>query len=180
MNRLALAATLLAVSLGSGCAGHRHGQGHEHHRAQAMGPMAAKAAAPAPVRISQSLPELATGYKKVAAPAQARLYFIGLNNGAVVSSPLTVRFGLAGMGVAPAGVAQEGTGHHHLLVNVDDVDANAPLPATDQVRHFGAGQTEVTLELAPGRHTLQLLLGDQNHIPHHPPVISERITVTVR
>jgi len=176
MNRSAISIVLLAsLGLGAGCAGHHH-----RHQGQGAGPMAAKSDPTASVRISQSVPELSSGYKKVAAPAQARLYFIGLADGAAVSSPLTVRFGLAGMGVAPAGIEKEGTGHHHLLINVDEVDANAPLPATDQVRHFGAGQTEVTLSLAPGRHTLQLLLGDQNHIPHHPPVISERITVTVR
>ena len=84
------------------------------------------------------------------------------------------------MGVAPAGMEKEGTGHHHLLVDVDAFDVNAPLPADARHRHFGAGQTEVSLTLTPGTHTLQLVLADQNHIPHHPPVMSERITVTVK
>jgi hypothetical protein len=84
------------------------------------------------------------------------------------------------MGVAPAGIEKEATGHHHLLINVDAIDVNAPLPANDSHRHFGGGQTETTVDLKPGTYTLQLLLGDQNHIPHHPPVMSERITITVK
>jgi hypothetical protein len=92
-----------------------------------------------------------------------------------------VQFGLKGMGVAPAGVKFENTGHHHLLIDTDaPADAAAPLPATDKIVHFGKGQTETTLStLTPGKHTLQLLLGDQNHVPHNPPVISKKITITV-
>lgn len=114
------------------------------------------------------------------APEGAQVYFIGLADGAVLSNPVTVHFGLRGMGVAPAGVAQPGTGHHHLLVDVDTLPAlDQPIPADEHHRHFGAGQTETVLELAPGTHTLQLLLGDAQHQPHVPPVVSERITVTV-
>jgi hypothetical protein len=91
-----------------------------------------------------------------------------------------VQFGLRGMGIAPAGVKFDNTGHHHLLIDTD-LPANpaAPLPATDKIVHFGKGQTETTLTLPPGTHTLQLLLGDMNHIPHDPPVVSKKITITV-
>lgn len=136
--------------------------------------------ATAPVQTNTSLALLPSGYKKVAAPQQAEVYFINLKNGDVLANPVRVQFGLRGMGIAPAGTEKEGTGHHHLLVNVTQVDINNPLPTDDKHRHFGLGQTEVTLTLPPGQHTLQLLLGDHNHIPHHPPVLSERITVTVR
>jgi hypothetical protein len=143
-------------------------------------PQPAAAPATPAVRMTPSVPVLASGYKKVPAPAGASLYFINLKNGDTVSSPVRVQFGLRGMGVAPAGIEKENTGHHHLLVNVESIDVNAPLPANDQYRHFGGGQTETAVELAPGTYTLQLLLADQNHIPHNPAVISERITITVK
>ena len=114
-----------------------------------------------------------------AAPEGAAVYFISPADGAVVSSPVTVRFGLRGMGVAPAGLDHPHTGHHHLLLGSPAVDMGMPLPKTEQVRHFGGGQTETSLELAPGAHTLQLLLGDYLHIPHDPPVASETIAITV-
>jgi Domain of unknown function (DUF4399) len=142
------------------------------------------AALPAPVtaemRMNGSTPTLAGGYKKVAAPAGAAVYFVNLKNGDVVGSPLQVQFGLRGIGVAPAGVEKENTGHHHLLIDVAELDVNNALPMSDTIRHFGGGQTEARVELKPGTHTLQLLLADHNHIPHHPLVISERITVTVK
>lgn len=138
-----------------------------------------KRATPA-AQATPSQPVLSGGYAKVAAAPGTMLYFINLKNGDVVGNPVRVQFGLRGMGVAPAGIEKAGTGHHHLLVDVAAFDTNAPLPADQQFRHFGAGQTETTLELPPGNHTLQLLLGDQNHIPHHPPVMSERITITVK
>jgi hypothetical protein len=117
---------------------------------------------------------------RTAAPAGAEVYFQTPADGDEVRSPFTVRFGLRGMGVAPAGVTAANTGHHHLLIDVDPLPPeNLPLPATDQVRHFGAGQTETELDLPPGEHTLQLVLGDALHIPHQPPVRSERITITV-
>ncbi|MCG8080092.1 MAG: DUF4399 domain-containing protein, partial [Candidatus Thiodiazotropha taylori] len=88
---------------------------------------------------------------------------------------------LKGMGVAPAGIDKAKTGHHHLLINVDKMPAmDKPLPSDDQHRHFGGGQTEVTLELPKGEHSLQLVLGDMNHIPFNPPVISEKIMITVK
>jgi hypothetical protein len=113
-------------------------------------------------------------------PAGAVVYFVAPANGAEVKSPVTVRFGLRGMGVAPVGVVVEGTGHHHLLIDVETLPPdNQPLPVNDNVRHFGLGQTETELTLAPGTHTLQLVLGDALHIPHAPPLRSEKITITV-
>ena len=110
-----------------------------------------------------------------------QLYIISPADGDVVSSPVTVRFGLKGMGVAPAGIEKQNTGHHHLLIDVESRPAlDKPLPADSQHKHFGGGQTEATIELSPGKHTLQLILGDQNHIPHDPPVMSKKITITVK
>lgn len=114
-------------------------------------------------------------------PEGAEVYFINLEDGATLSSPVTIQFGLRGMGIAPAGIEAPNTGHHHLLVNMpinDEMLENA-LPADDNHRHFGGGQTEATLELPAGTHTLQLLLADWSHIPHDPPVASTVITVTV-
>lgn len=143
-------------------------------------PAAPAAPATAAVRMTASTQTLAGGYRKVPAPAGAAAYFVNLKNGDVVSSPLLVQFGLRGLGVAPAGIEKDNTGHHHLLIDVAEVDVNNALPATDNIRHFGGGQTEARIELKPGTHTLQLLLGDHNHIPHFPAVLSERITVTVK
>jgi len=115
------------------------------------------------------------------APEGARVYFISPLDGETVTSPVTVRFGLEGMGVAPAGVDKAGTGHHHLLIDLDEpVDLDKPLPSDDHHRHFGGGQTQVSLDLPPGAHTLQLIMGDMAHIPHDPPVMSEKITITVK
>jgi hypothetical protein len=122
----------------------------------------------------------AAALARTPAPAGAVAYILSPENGAQVTSPLTVRFGLRGMGVAPAGITAPNTGHHHLLIDVALLPPdNLPMPATDQIRHFGLGQTEAVVELAPGEHTLQLVLGDALHIPHDPPVRSERITITV-
>ena len=96
-----------------------------------------------------------------------------------MSNPITVRFGLSGMGVAPAGVPYKGAGHHHLIIDAPLPPVGKPVPSDDRHRHFGKGQTEVTLSLPRGKHTLQLLLGDQNHVPHDPPVKSEVVTITV-
>ncbi|MBD08300.1 MAG: rod shape-determining protein RodA [Gammaproteobacteria bacterium] len=116
------------------------------------------------------------------APEMAEAYIQSPADGSAVSSPVTIRFGLRGIGVAPAGIERPNTGHHHLLINIADAEMpsfDLPLPATDQVRHFGLGQTETLLELEPGQHTLQLVLGDHLHIPHASPVVSEKITITV-
>jgi hypothetical protein len=113
-------------------------------------------------------------------PAGAKLYFIEPKNGAEITGPVVVKMGLVGMGVAPAGVEKNDTGHHHILVDQKDFDPMAPLPVDDKHRHFGGGQTETTLTLAPGTHTLQLILGNHNHIPHDPLVASDVITITVK
>lgn len=120
----------------------------------------------------------------VPAPALAckvtgNAYIIAPADGATVSGPFRVIFGLRGMGVAPAGVEKCGSGHHHLLIDTGLPALDAPIPADDNHRHFGGGQTEAELQLPPGRHSLQLLLGDHNHVPHTPPVVSEAITITV-
>ena len=114
------------------------------------------------------------------APAGAKVYFIEPRDGAEITGPVVVKMGLAGMGVAPAGVEKQDTGHHHILVNQKDFDLKAPLPQDEKHRHFGGGQTETSLTLAPGKHTLQLILGDHNHIPHNPLVASDVITITVK
>jgi hypothetical protein len=117
---------------------------------------------------------------RTAAPENALTYFLSPASGATVSSPFTIRFGLRGMGVAPAGVSTPNTGHHHLLIDVEALPPdNLPIPNDANHRHFGLGQTETELTLPPGQHTLQLVLGDALHIPHQPPVRSEKITITV-
>ncbi len=114
------------------------------------------------------------------APADARVYIVSPSHGEVVSSPVKVIFGLSGMGVAPAGIKKDKTGHHHLLIDTAVPDLDRPIPADDRHKHFGGGQTEVSIELTPGQHTLQLLLADFAHVPHNPPVMSEQITITVK
>lgn len=123
-----------------------------------------------------------------ASPEGAQVYFISPQDGDVVSNPVTVVFGLIGMGVAPAGTEKENTGHHHLFIDTPPLgegedgaaELTEAIPSDDHHKHFGGGQTQATLELAPGQHTLQLVLGDRNHIPHNPPVTSEVITITVK
>jgi len=119
------------------------------------------------------------GIPRSARPEDARVYFITPSNGETLHSPVTVRFGLGGMGVAPAGVEKPATGHHHLVIDAPLPPSDLPIPKSEHYRHFGAGQTEVVLDLEPGSHTLQLVLGDHLHMPHDPPVVSERITITV-
>lgn len=126
------------------------------------------------------LPHMAFAQERTPAPEGAALTILQPADGAVVQNPVTVIFGLAGMGVAPAGVEKENTGHHHLLIDVAELPPpGEPIPADDNHRHFGGGQTQVTLDLAPGTHMLQLILGDWSHIPHDPPVVSAPITITV-
>ena len=114
-------------------------------------------------------------------PAGAKVFIISPKNGATVTNPVTVKFGVKGMAVVPAGTKQDNSGHHHLLIDTDvPSDLSLPLPAVpDKVVHFGKGQTETTVTLTPGKHTLQLVFADANHIPHNPAVISKKITVTV-
>jgi len=123
---------------------------------------------------------VAAGDGSVPSPAGAKVYFIEPKNGAEVKGPVKVLFGLSGMGIAPAGTQKDNTGHHHLLIDGPTVDTNTALPVSEQVQHFGNGQTETTVTLKPGKHTLQLVLGDYKHQPHNPPVMSETITITVK
>ncbi len=112
----------------------------------------------------------------------AAVYVIHPLDGQVLDAKkaIEVSFGLRGMGVAPAGVVVEKTGHHHLLIDQQELpDLTMPLPASAQVIHFGGGQTQTEIRLAPGSHTLQLVLANQYHIPHNPPLISEKITIVV-
>ena len=116
-----------------------------------------------------------------AAPENARVYIIEPQDGQTVPEEFTVKFGLSGMGVAPAGIDKEGTGHHHLLIDLDtDPDFAEPLPATANIKHFGGGQTETILNLPAGEHSLQLLLGNYSHVPHDRPVLSKKIKITVK
>lgn len=113
-------------------------------------------------------------------PDNAKVYFIQPSDGQTVSKDVKIIFGLQNMGIAPAGIEKANTGHHHLLIDTDTLpDLSQPLPASDKLKHFGAGQTETILNLEPGEHTLQLVLGNHLHIPHAKPVISEKITIKV-
>ena len=116
-------------------------------------------------------------------PDGAAVYFINLKDGDTVSSPVLIQFGLKGMGVQPAGVeGKPNTGHHHLIINetIEGEELDYPIPSDDNHRHFGGGQTEAVFDLPSGTHVLQLVVGDMNHIPHDPPVMSDRITVTIK
>jgi Domain of unknown function (DUF4399) len=118
---------------------------------------------------------------RIAAPAGAEVYFIAPQNGAKLHSPVTIKFGLKGLGIAPAGIKFDNTGHHHLLIDTDlsELKLDAPMPATDKILHFGKGQTETTLTLTPGKHTLQLVFADYLHQSFDPPLTSKKITITV-
>ena len=124
---------------------------------------------------------LAVAQERTAPATNAEVYIIAPRDAATVHGPVTVRFGLKGMGVAPAGVKFDNTGHHHLLVDTDfsELKLDAPLPATDKILHFGKGQTETTLTLPPGKHTLELLFADYVHLSFDPPLHSKKITITV-
>ncbi|MFQ5346774.1 MAG: DUF4399 domain-containing protein [Rhodothalassiaceae bacterium] len=113
--------------------------------------------------------------------ATPRAYIVNLADGQHVTSPFKVIFGLSHFGVAPAGVERPKTGHHHLLIDtrLSESEYKAPIPSDAQHRHFGGGQTEVVLDLPPGPHTLQLVLGDANHVPFDPSIESEVIHIHV-
>ena len=111
--------------------------------------------------------------------ANPKVYFINLEDGDRVESPFLIQFGLSGMGIAPAGTDRSNTGHHHLLINVDDIDLSKPIPSSSNHIHFGGGQTESLVDLMPGDYSIQLVLGDMTHTPHNPPIISQRINITV-
>jgi hypothetical protein len=143
-------------------------------------PTPAAAPAPPPAATPAAPPPAAVLARKPA-PAGAMAYLIEPSDGARVGSPVRVVFGLKGIGVAPAGVDRNDAGHHHLLVDAPlPANLGLPLPNDEQHRHFGGGQTEVELTLAPGRHTLQMVLGDHLHIPHDPPITSSVVTIEVQ
>jgi hypothetical protein len=123
---------------------------------------------------------VAESRKRLPSPPNAEVYFIGLKDGAVVNRKFTLYFGLSGMGVAPAGIGQVNTGHHHLLIDTKLPPLDRTIPSDFRHLHFGSGQTEATLTLSPGKHTLQLLLGDSEHVPHDPPVTSKPVTIIVK
>jgi Domain of unknown function (DUF4399) len=113
-------------------------------------------------------------------PPGAKVFIIEPKDGATVSSPVTIKFGVEGMEIAPAGTDKPNTGHHHLLIDTTVTDFSEAIPKDENHIHYGKGQTEASVELKPGKHTLQLLLGDKNHIPHDPPVKSDVVTITVQ
>ena len=112
--------------------------------------------------------------------SESKVYFINLKDGDIVESPVFIQFGLSGKGVAPAGVDKENTGHHHLLIDVQAIDFYMPIPSSKNHLHFGGGQTETSIELTPGEHELQLVLGDLYHVPHSPPITSKKIKISVK
>ena len=111
--------------------------------------------------------------------ADSKVYFINLEDGDRLESPFLIQFGLSGMGIAPAGTDRANTGHHHLLINVNEIDLSKPIPSSSSHIHFGGGQTESLIDLMPGDYSMQLVLGDMTHTPHNPPIISQRINITV-
>jgi hypothetical protein len=135
---------------------------------------------PLPVIAQTAAPAPAAAPAQTAAPADARVYFIAPANGAVIKGPFVVQFGLRNMGVTQAGSTAPNAGHHHLFVDVKEpVSPNETIPSDKTHLHFGAGQTETRLDLPPGKHTLQLVLGDAKHLPFVPLLASPKITVTV-
>ena len=112
--------------------------------------------------------------------SESKVYFINLEDGDIVENPVFIQFGLSGKGVAPAGVDKENTGHHHLLIDVQAIDFYMPIPSSKNHLHFGGGQTETSIELTPGEHELQLVLGDLYHVPHSPPITSKKIKISVK
>jgi hypothetical protein len=125
-------------------------------------------------------PAIAVG--ETAAPPNAAVYIISPKDGDTVTSPFKVQFGLTGMGVAPAGVEKPNTGHHHLIIDatLSPEELKEPIASDAKHVHFGAGQTEAMVTLPPGKHTLQLVLGDWSHVPFNPPIMSPVVTVTVK
>lgn len=135
--------------------------------------------APEPAATAPASDTQGGGLTPAPAPPDAEVYFIEPADGETVTNPVRVVFGLANMGVAPAGVNQSSAGHHHLLVDTQVPPPGQPIPSDENHVHFGGGQTETEITLEPGMHTLQLLFADYLHVPHDPPIASERITITV-
>jgi hypothetical protein len=152
--RRALAATVLVLSLAA-CGDNSTPATHEAH------------------------PPAADAVGRTPSPPGAKVFIIEPKDGATVKNPITVKFGVEGMKVVPAGTDEPDSGHHHLLIDTKFEDYNVPIPADAQHIHYGKAQTEGTIELSPGKHTLQDVFADKNHIPHEPPVQSDVITITV-
>ena len=140
---------------------------------------AAQTPQPSPEPAAPAAPATPSAPALTPSPPGAKAYFIDVKDGATLAPKTTLHFGLTGMGVAPAGVARANSGHFHLLIDADAPALDEPIPNDENHLHYGAGQTEATIVLAPGKHTLQLLMGDANHVPHSPPVMSPLIHVTV-
>ncbi|MEZ5499729.1 MAG: DUF4399 domain-containing protein [Steroidobacteraceae bacterium] len=139
------------------------------------------AQSPAPAEPANAAPPTApVALPRTPAPSGASVFIIEPVDGATVTNPVTVRFGAEGVAIVKAGDTAPNSGHHHLLIDTGLPDLSQPIPNDEQHRHFGGGQTETQIELAPGEHSLTLLLGDYLHIPHDPPVVSETIHITVR
>jgi hypothetical protein len=156
---------VVAIALAAGC-------GQQQDAAEVAAGNASDASPATAEQPAKALP-------RTAAPEGARVYFIVPADGDTVTSPVDVEFGIEGMAVVPAGVEQAASGHHHLIVDAELPDPTLPIPKSDHYIHFGDGSTSTTLELEPGEHTLQLVLGDHLHIQHSPPVHSEVIRITV-
>ncbi|WP_295686111.1 DUF4399 domain-containing protein [uncultured Nevskia sp.] len=141
---------------------------------------AAPAAAPTAEPAAAAPEAAAEGLKSSPAPEGAKVSFAELKDGATVSSPLLVKFAVEGIALAPAGAVEPASGHHHLVIDAELPPPDAPIPANANYVHFGKAQTEATIELTPGTHTLQLVYGNGMHVPFNPPLASDKITVTVK
>lgn len=164
-TRILLLLSCCLAAAGSACGG-REPAGGEGSTAPAA---SVQTPAPAPVALPRT-----------PSPPDASVAILSPRQGDIVSSPVRVVFGIEGMTVAPAGDSTPNSGHHHLLIDAPVPDLGLPIPTDDRHRHYGQGQTEAEIELAPGEHTLQLILADANHVPHDPPVMSAPITITVQ
>jgi hypothetical protein len=127
----------------------------------------------------QNMPTSPPSIKRVVSPTGSKIYFIAPKNDEIVSNPVSLEFGSEGVEIVPSGQNKPATGHHHIIIDAELPNMNLPIPADDNYVHFGDGSSSTQLTLEPGIHTLQLLLGDFLHIPHDPPLYSEKITVTV-
>jgi Domain of unknown function (DUF4399) len=172
MNIRTMAAAAATITMLAACA----------KAPEATAPAAtAEATAPAPDQHADhaAAPAAASALPRTAAPADAKVFIVSPKDGETVTTPVKVVFGISGMTLAPAGNNAANTGHHHLLIDTDLADPTVPVPADAQHVHFGKAQTEASVELPPGKHTLQLVLGDYLHIPFDPVITSPKITVTV-
>ena len=166
-----LALALVGAAAFAGCS-------KQEAAAPAPAAPAAEAAAPAAAPAAEAAAPADLTSKP--APEGAKVFFAELKDGAEVTSPVLVKFGATGIDIAPAGEDKPNSGHHHLIIDAELPPANAPVPADEHHLHFGKGQTEASVELAPGKHTLQLSFADYRHVPFNPPLASDKITITVK